>query len=96
MKVVSYPGLGRVYGIAGKGTALLALTRNPTRGLTIDTAGYTPTIIDVWGFNEGMKGVHDVAISPNGDAVYVAETNSPNGTNVRKFEIVNAQDEMIF
>ena len=46
---------GRVYGIAGKGTALLALTRNPTRGLTIDTAGYTPTIIDVWGFNEGMK-----------------------------------------
>jgi len=96
MKVVSYPGLGRVYGIAGKGTALLALTRNPTRGLTIDTAGYTPTIIDVWGFNEGMKGVHDVAISSNGDAVYVAETNSPNGTNVRKFEVVNAQDEMIF
>ena len=47
--------IGRVYGIAGKGTALLALTRNPTRGLTIDTAGYTPTIIDVWGFNEGMK-----------------------------------------
>ena len=43
-----------------------------------------------------MKGVHDVAISPNGDAVYVAETNSPNGTNLRKFEVVNAQDEMIF
>jgi len=97
MKVVSYPGIGRVYAVAGKGTALLALTKNPTRGLTIDTAGYTPTIIDVWGFNEGLEKVHDVAISPNGDAVYVAETNdAPSSVNIRKFEVVNSQDEMIF
>jgi len=100
MKVVSYPGIGRVYGVAGKGTALLAVTANPTRGLTIDTAGYTPTIIDLWGFNEGLKKAHDVAISPNGDAVYVVETNAPSTgrprQNVRKFEVVNSQDDMIF
>ena len=53
MKITSYPNIGRVYAVAGKGTALLALTGQPAvKGLTIDTAAYEPTIIDMWGYND--------------------------------------------
>ena len=52
-KIISYPGIGRVYAIAGKGTALLTISGEPNiRGLTIDTAAYEPTIIDTWGFSD--------------------------------------------
>jgi len=97
-KVVTYPNMGRVYAIAGKGTALLAISGQPgVRGNTIDTAAYEPTIIDIWGFNDGLTAPHDLAISPNGDAVYVAETNmGQHATNIRKFDVINTQeDEMM-
>lgn len=54
-QIVSYEGLGRVYAIASKGTALLAVMGQPgVRGVTIDTAAQEPAVIDEWG-------VHDVS-----------------------------------
>ena len=46
---------------------------------------------------QGLTAPHDLAISPNGDAVYVAETNmGQHATNIRKFDVINTQeDEMM-
>lgn len=88
--------LGRVFAIAGKGTALLAVTlpgwgqqEAVTKGLTIDMTS-KPMIVDKWGVGD-LKNPHDVAISRGGDAVYVAER-GPN--KIRKFEVVVPQEDL--
>ncbi len=86
--------VGRVYGLAGRGTALLAVTgaglfREPPRGLTIDLTGEENRVLDTWG--QGLINPHDVAISVTGDAVYVAEV-GPN--TIRKFEVLTPEAEI--
>lgn len=87
--------LGRMFAIAGRGTALLAVngpgwgkSDPPVRGITVDMTD-EPRIVDTWG--EGLKNPHDVAISINGEAIYVAEI-GPN--TIRKFEVVVPQDDL--
>merc|ERR1711934_346973 len=89
-------GLGRVYGIAGRGTALIAVSGKgsfydpPVRGVTLDLAAPEEhQLVGQWG-NE-LQNPHDVAISRSGDAVYVAEI-GPN--RLRKFEVVTPAAEM--
>jgi peptidylamidoglycolate lyase len=88
------PGLGRVFGIAGRGTALIAVNGRgsfydpPVRGVTLDLASDNQ-LVDVWG--EELQNPHDVTISRAGDAVYVAEI-GPN--RLRKFEVVTPAAEM--
>jgi len=89
-------GLGRIYGIAGRGTALLAVSGKgsfydpPVRGLTIDLAApEDQQVVGVWG--KELHNPHDVAIARSGDAVYVAEI-GPN--RLRKFEVVTPAAEM--
>merc|ERR1712083_469067 len=89
-------GLGRVYGIAGRGTALIAVSGKgsfydpPVRGVTLDLAAPEDhQLVGEWG-NE-LQNPHDVAISRSGDAVYVAEI-GPN--RLRKFEVVTPAAEM--
>jgi len=89
-------GLGRVYGIAGRGTALIAVSGKgsfydpPVRGVTLDLAAAEEhQLVGQWG-NE-LQNPHDVAISRSGDAVYVAEI-GPN--RLRKFEVVTPAAEM--
>lgn len=86
--------VGRVYGLAGRGTALLAVTgkglfSEPPRGLTIDLTGEENRVLDIWG--QGLINPHDVAISVTGDAVYVAEI-GPN--TIRKFEVLTPEAEI--
>ena len=86
--------VGRVYGLAGRGTALLAVTgrglyNEPPRGLTIDLTGEENRVLDIWG--QGLVNPHDVAISVTGDAVYVAEI-GPN--TIRKFEVLTPEAEI--
>ena len=87
--------VGRVYGLAGRGTALLAVTGKglysgeAPQGLTIDLTGEENRVLDIWG--EGLVNPHDVAISMTGDAVYVAEI-GPN--TVRKFEVLTPEAEI--
>lgn len=87
--------LGRVYGLAGRGTALVAVgwkgdwtTRGTTEGLTIDLANDN-SVVNSWGSE--LSSPHDVALSRGGEAVYVAEI-GPNG--IRKFEVVTPAAEM--
>jgi len=89
-------GLGRVFGIAGRGTALIAVSGKgsfydpPVRGVTLDLAAPEEhQLVGQWG-NE-LQNPHDVAISRSGDAVYVAEI-GPN--RLRKFEVVTPAAEM--
>jgi len=88
------PGIGRVYGLAGRGSALLAVTGKGSvydpsvRGVTVDLA-HENTIVDTWG--QDLINPHDVALSRAGDAVYVAEI-GPN--TIRKFEVVTPEAEM--
>jgi len=83
----------RPYAIASKGTALLVLRGSPgARGLTIDTAaepGDNP-VIDEWGKSDGIVSPHDLAISQNGDTVYVAEVplNRQN-VKIHKYDVIN-------
>jgi len=86
--------LGRVYAIAGRGAALLAVTVQgsyydpPTKGVTLDLADDNQ-VVDTWG--EDLVSPHDVAVARAGDAVYVVEI-APNA--VRKFEVVTPAAEM--
>lgn len=89
-------GLGRVYGIAGRGTALIAVNGKgsfsdpPVRGVTLDlTASEGHQMVGRWG--DELHNPHDVAISRAGDAVYVAEI-GPN--RLRKFEVMTPAAEM--
>jgi len=85
--------LGRVYAIAGRGTALVAVNGQgsyydpPIRGATLDLENDNQ-LVDTWG--EELVNPHDVAVSKAGDAVYVVEI-GPNA--VRKFEIVAQASE---
>merc|ERR1712059_126201 len=87
-KATVLPGLGRVYGIAGRGTALIAVNGKGSvfdpavRGATLDLAADNQ-VVDVWGTE--LQAPHDVAIARGGDAVYVAEI-GPN--RLRKFEVI--------
>jgi len=86
--------VGRVYGITGRGSALLAVNGKgarydpPVRGVTIDL-GSDNAIIDTWGHE--LINPHDVALSHAGDAVYVAEI-GPN--RLRKFEVITPAAEI--
>merc|ERR1711863_182732 len=85
--------IGRPYAIAAKGTALLVLRGSPgARGLTIDTAaepGDNP-VIDEWGKNDGIVSPHDLAISQNGDTVYLAEVPlNKNSVKIHKYDVIN-------
>lgn len=82
--------LGRTFGIAGRGNALLAVTgpgQTPPRGLTLDLS-QDGRVVDNWG---ELVNPHDVALSRSGDAVYVAEI-GPN--RLRKFEVVAPEDDI--
>jgi len=87
-------GLGRVYAIAGRGAALLAVNGKgsyydpPTRGVTLDLENDNQ-VVDTWG--DELVSPHDVAVARAGDAVYVVEI-GPNA--VRKFEVVTPAAEM--
>jgi len=93
-RTAQLPGLGRVFGLAGRGTALLAVTGAgsfldpPPRGVTVDLANDN-TVVNTWG--EDLVNPHAVAVSRAGDAVYVAEI-GPN--KIRKFEVVTPTEEM--
>lgn len=95
-KITSYNGVGRVYAIAAKGTALLTMSGSPNiRGLTIDTAADEPAVIDEWGTNDGIKHPHDIAISLTGDAIYVAEiTPGHNGANLQKYDVMTSDSNI--
>lgn len=88
-KVTTYNGVGRVYAIEGKGTALLTMSGSPNvRGLTIDTASDDHPIIDEWGKNDNINDPHDIAISLTGDAIYVAEITSGKGPKLQKYDVM--------
>jgi len=93
--------IGRPYAIASKGTALLVLRGSPgARGLTIDTAaepGDNP-VIDEWGKSDGIVSPHDLAISQNGDTVYVAEVPlDRNSVKLHKYDVINnSPDQGLF
>jgi len=89
-------GLGRVFGIAARGTALIAVNGKgnfydpPVQGVTLDLAApEEQQRVGQWG--RELQNPHDVAISRSGDAVYVAEI-GPN--RLRKFEVVTPAAEM--
>jgi len=88
-------GVGRVYGLAGRGSALISVNGKSGAGdppvgvMTIDLTRETDNIVDTWG--QSLVNPHDVAISRSGDAVYVAEI-GPN--KIRKFEVVTPEAEM--
>jgi hypothetical protein len=51
-------------------------------------------ILDVFLFKD-ITSPHDLAISPHGDAVYVAEIGDKNKKyKLHKFEVINPADEM--
>jgi len=85
--------LGKPYAIASKGTALLVLRGSPgARGLTIDTASDADEspIIDQWGHEDGIVSPHDLAISRNGDAVYVVEVPlDRKKPKIHKYDVIN-------
>lgn len=87
-------GLGRVFAIAGRGAALLAVNGKGSyfdpevRGVTVDLASDNH-LVDEWGSE--LVNPHDITISRSGDSVYVAEI-GPN--TLRKFEVVSPQPEI--
>merc|ERR1712241_1583882 len=90
-------GLGRVFGIAARGTALIAVNGKgnyydpPVQGVTLDLAApEEQQLVGQWG--REFQNPHDVAISRSGGAVYVAEI-GPN--RLRKFEVVTPAAEML-
>lgn len=95
-KVTTYNGVGRVYAIEGKGTALLSMSGSPNiRGLTIDTAAEQAAIIDEWAKNDGIKDPHDIAISLTGDAIYVAEiTTGKKGPKLQKYDVMTDESNI--
>ncbi|CAH1114522.1 unnamed protein product [Psylliodes chrysocephalus] len=84
---ITQPDMGRVFGVASKGKLIYAVN-GPTsmltvQGLTIDPQ--TESVIDHWAPEEGFGNPHDIAVCPNGSAIYVVEI-GPN--RVWKFELV--------
>ncbi len=102
--VVAYAGVGRSFGVAAKGTALLSVSGAPgARGITLDTAADRPRVLDQWGKGGEMGAPHDVAISRFGDAVYVADIDPSQGAAAKrvhrhgtgalhKFEVVRGDE----
>jgi len=89
--------IGRVFGLTGRGTALLAVAvegpfswgrKATAKGVTIDLSNES-SILNTWGTE--LTSPHDVAITRAGDAVYVAEI-GPN--QIRKFEVITPAAEM--
>lgn len=90
-RILDINDLGRVYGIAGRGTALVAVTgqgATPPRGLTLDL-GESGHVVDTWGAE--LKNPHQMAVSREGDTIYVTEI-GPN--RIRKFSVVAPQDNI--
>jgi len=91
-KIVEADNLGRVFGIAGRGSALLAVTgpgpKTKADGLTLDLVEMGK-VVDTWG--KDLINPHAVAVSREGDTVYVAEI-GPN--RLRKFEVVAPEDNI--
>ncbi|KAJ8933900.1 hypothetical protein NQ318_011916 [Aromia moschata] len=85
---IQQPDMGRVFAVAAKGKLVYAVN-GPTspllqvQGFTIDPQ--TESIIDHWAPSEGFGNPHDIAVCPNGSALYVVEI-GPN--RVWKFELV--------
>lgn len=100
-RVVNYNQriIGRPYAIASKGTALLVLRGAPgVRGLTIDTAVETNEnpIIDEWATSDGIVSPHDLAVSQNGDTVYVVEVPlDRKNTKIHKYDVINNNSEQL-
>jgi len=96
-QVTNYKNMGRVFAIAEKGTALLSISGAPSvEGVTIDTAAQDQKIIDRWadGKRDDIANPHDLAISPHGDAVYVAEIGDKSKKfKLHKYEVVNPAEE---
>lgn len=85
---IQQPDMGRVFGVAAKGKLVYAVNGPtspllPVQGLTIDPQ--TESVIDHWATEEGFKNPHEIAVCPNGSALYVAEI-GPN--RIWKFELV--------
>ncbi|XP_023329830.1 peptidyl-alpha-hydroxyglycine alpha-amidating lyase 2 isoform X2 [Eurytemora carolleeae] len=90
-RILDIPNLGRVYGIAGRGTALVGVTgqgSTPPHGITIDLAD-EGRVVDTWGSE--LQNPHLMAVSREGDTIYVTEI-GPN--RVRKFDVVAPQDNI--
>merc|ERR1711973_99555 len=90
-KIQEIAGLGRVFGVVGRGSALIAVTgqgQTPPRGVTIDLSD-GGRIVDQWG--KELKNPHRLDVSREGDTVYVAEI-GPN--RLRKFNVVAPEDNI--
>jgi len=94
-RVVNYNSrqIGRPYAIAAKGTALLVLRGSPgAKGLTIDTAAEPEEepIIDEWATSDGIVSPHDLAVSQNGDTLYVVEVPlDRQNQKIYKYDVIN-------
>jgi len=72
---VENPALGRLFALTGDGDFLYAVS-GPTAGIkpqgyTID--GKTGDILDIWNSAKGFGNPHAIAISPDGEEMYVAQ-----------------------
>ena len=93
-EVVAYTGLGKPYAIAARGSAIFAVTDGGQfpKGVTIDTESEEAQVMDQWGIEERLTAPHDLAVSINGDAVYVVETDIAKRDKIHKFEVVKRAD----
>jgi len=87
--VLEIKNTGRVFGLAGRGSALVATTGTPNpRGITMDLE-LEGTVVDEWG--KGLVNPHQMAMSREGDTIYVSEI-GPN--RIRKFMVVAPEDNI--
>ncbi|XP_071749710.1 peptidyl-alpha-hydroxyglycine alpha-amidating lyase 2 isoform X1 [Lepeophtheirus salmonis] len=94
-KMMLFEGVGCIFGIVAKGTALVGVIGKPdSSGITIDTSPNKGRIIDTWGKNEGISQPHDLAISQYGDVIYVVEMDPEKTNKVLKFEVINRMKDM--
>ncbi|XP_056630024.1 peptidyl-alpha-hydroxyglycine alpha-amidating lyase 2-like isoform X1 [Diorhabda sublineata] len=86
---ITLPDMGRVFGIAARGKFIYAVN-GPTPALTVQGMTINPqteSVIDHWAPKEETFGnPHDIAVCPNGSALYIVEI-GPN--RVWKFDLVH-------
>jgi len=90
--VLQMDNVGRVFGLAGRGSALVAVIGAPNpRGVTLDME-MEGRVVDAWAQGpKGLKNPHQMAMSRNGDTIYVSEI-GPN--RIRKLMVVAPQDNI--
>merc|ERR1719495_469872 len=92
-QILEVPDIGRVFGIVGRGSALIAVTGagrsgSLPHGLTLDL-GDSGKVVDTWG--PELRSPHQLAVSREGNTVYVAEV-GPN--RLRRFDVVAPEDNI--